>query len=176
VKKKNAPRLAIGGWIFLAVVVAVYGVTGAVDPESAARAISFFMKVLQQVVPILALVFALIFLFDLLLDPATTENYLGKASGIKGWLVAIVSGILSAGPVYAWYAVLSDLRKKGMRTSLVAAFLYNRGVKFPLLPLMVHYFGIRYTVVLSLYLIVFSIVSGIVMERLENHGVSPQAR
>jgi len=70
------------------------------------------------------------------------------------------------GPVYAWYPMLRELRQKGMRNGLIAAFLYSRAVKLPLLPLMIHYFGVAYAVVLSLYLIAFSILSGIVIERL----------
>jgi uncharacterized membrane protein YraQ (UPF0718 family) len=173
--KKHGPRWAAGGWIFLGLVLAVYVIIGLAAPEVALKAVSFFVNILGQVIPVLVLVFVLIFAFDLVLNPATIERYLGRTSGLKGWLVAIVAGVLSAGPVYAWYAVLAELRKKGMRTSLMAAFLYNRAVKFPLLPLMVHYFGVRYTLVLSLYLIVFSIISGVVMERVMKNSPSSEA-
>jgi len=108
----------------------------------------------------------LFFSVDLLLHAKRVERYLGGRSGAQGWLVAIVSGILSTGPVYAWYAVLHNLRQKGMRTSLVAAMLYSRAVKLPLLPLLVHYFGFGYTIMLVLYLIGFSIISGLLMERM----------
>jgi uncharacterized membrane protein YraQ (UPF0718 family) len=60
-----------------------------------------------------------------------------------------------------------ELRKKGMRASLAAVFLYSRAVKFPLLPLMIHYFGITYTLVLCLYLLGFSIVTGVLIRELE---------
>jgi uncharacterized membrane protein YraQ (UPF0718 family) len=169
VSKDAAPR-GTAGWVFLAVVVLIYGMTAFFAPELISRAFVFFVQVLARVIPVLALVFVLIFLFDLFLNPKRVEKYIGKKSGFKGWLVAIVAGILSSGPVYAWYTVLSELREKGMRTSLVAVFLYNRAVKFPLLPLMVHYFGVRYTLVLSLYLIGFSIISGLIMEKIEDKG------
>ena len=53
-----------------------------------------------------------------------------------------------------------------MKTSLAAVFLYSRAVKLPLLPMLVHYFGITYTMVLVGYLILFSIISGLVMEQI----------
>jgi len=90
-----------------------------------------------------------------------------------GWLTAIVTGILSTGPVYAWYAVLHDLREKGMRTSLISVVLYNRAIKLPLLPLLIHYFGLTYTVVLALYLIGFSIIGGIILEKVLGEPVLP---
>jgi uncharacterized membrane protein YraQ (UPF0718 family) len=156
----------IGGWIFLAVVLFIYGATGLVDYELVLKAITIFTPLLDKVLPVLALVFVLIFSVDLLLDPKRVEKYLGRSSGILGWLAAIVAGILSTGPVYAWYAVLHDLRQKGMRTALVAAMLYSRAVKLPLLPLLVHYFGLGYTIVLAFYLIGFSIIGGLLMERI----------
>jgi len=125
------------------------------------------MQLLDKVLPVLVLVFLLIFVIDLFLNPKRIETYLGQKSGIKGWLVAIIGGILATGPIYAWYAVLSELKQKGMRASLVAVFLYSRAVKLPLLPLLVHYFGIHYTMVLVLYLVIFSLISGLVMERVE---------
>ena len=81
--------------------------------------------------------------------------------------------MLAAGPIYAWYALLRDLREKGMRASLAAVFLYSRAIKLPLLPLMIHYFGIAYTLVLCLYLLAFSIISGIMMMKLEDRKIIP---
>jgi predicted Fe-Mo cluster-binding NifX family protein len=54
-----------------------------------------------------------------------------------------------------------------MRASTAAVFLYARAIKLPLLPLLFHYFGSAYSVVLSLYLAGFALLSGIVMERVE---------
>ena len=53
-----------------------------------------------------------------------------------------------------------------MRTALIAVFLYNRGIKLPLLPLMIHYFGMAFTLVLAVYLTLFSLLSGLVMEKI----------
>jgi len=167
VKKQNKKRGGTGGWIFLAVVLGIYGLSGIIDASQTSRAIASFMQLLDKVLPVLVLVFLLIFVIDLFLNPKRIETYLGQKSGIKGWLVAIIGGILATGPIYAWYAVLSELKQKGMRASLVAVFLYSRAVKLPLLPLLVHYFGIHYTMVLVLYLVIFSLISGLVMERVE---------
>jgi uncharacterized membrane protein YraQ (UPF0718 family) len=163
--ERQIGRGGSGGWIFLAVVLAICAVTALVDYKQVLSAVGVFTQLLDKVLPALALVFVLIFAVDLLLDPKRVEKYLGRRSGILGWMAAIVAGILSTGPVYAWYALLHDLRQKGMRTSLVTAMLYSRAVKLPLLPLLVHYFGLGYTMVLVLYLIGFSIIGGLLMER-----------
>jgi len=119
----------------------------------------------------LGLVFLLLFIANLMLEPKRIKRYLGKESGIKGWVTAVFGGILSVGSIYAWYTMLSELQQKGMRNALIAVFLYCRAVKLPLLPLMIHYFGVAYTLVLCLYLISFSIISGILIEKLTKQKI-----
>jgi uncharacterized membrane protein YraQ (UPF0718 family) len=165
-QSKKTANNGKGGWIFLVIVLLIYGVVALLDSELAASAFTSFMQLLDKVLPVLLLVFILLFIINLLLEPAWVKKYLGKRSGLTGWLTAIVGGVLSTGPVYPWYALLKDLREKGMKTSLVATFLYSRAVKLPLLPLLVHYFGLAYAVVLVAYLLGFSIISGLLMQQI----------
>ena len=160
-----------GGWLFLVLVVITYGLFGLADPAATAQSLSFFTHVIYQILPVMGLVFLLLFVTNLAFKPRWIRRYLGSGSGIKGWIAAVLGGMLSLGPIYPWYAMLGELRQKGMRNALVAAFLYSRAVKLPLLPLMVHYFGVSYTLVLCFFLIVFSVISGIVIEKLMPEGV-----
>jgi uncharacterized membrane protein YraQ (UPF0718 family) len=155
-----------GGWLFLALVLFAYALLGLVNPAATSQSLTFFTHVMGRVLPILGLVFLLLFIANLVLEPKRIRRYLGRESGVKGWVAAVLGGILSLGPIYPWYAMLSELRQKGMRNALIAAFLYSRAVKLPLLPLMIHYFGMAYTLILCLYLIIFSIISGIAVEKL----------
>lgn len=160
-------KKGVGGWLFLAIVLFIYGVTVLLDSELTSKAMATFIQLFDKVLPVLLIVFILILIVNLLLEPAWVKKYLGSQSGIMGWLTAFVGGVLSTGPVYPWYALLRDLREKGMKNSLAAVFLYSRAVKLPLLPMLVHYFGITYTIVLVGYLVVFSIISGLVMGQID---------
>jgi uncharacterized membrane protein YraQ (UPF0718 family) len=143
-----------------------YGLLYVDDQQQALQAWALFFRVMQQMLTVLGLVFLLLLVANLLLTPKSVERYLGKEAGYKGWLASVIAGVFSMGPVYAWYPVLAELQNKGMRTGLVAAFLYSRAVKLPLLPLLVFYFGLTYTLVLCLYLILFSVANGILVEKL----------
>jgi len=156
----------LGGWLFLACAILAHGVTAVVEPDLARQALASFVAMLGEVAPVLVLVFALMFLAERFLTPGRTRSWLGRGSGLRGWLLAVAAGVISTGPVYTWYALLAELRDKGMRTGLVAVVLYARAIKLPLLPLLAHYFGLRYMLVLSLLIGVFSIVNGLLMERL----------
>ncbi|MGD8569168.1 MAG: permease [Gammaproteobacteria bacterium] len=159
-------RTVKGGWVFFGMVVAVYIITAIVNINTVKASLILFIDTLQRIIPTLLLVFILMALLNLVLDAQRAEAYVGKTSGPKGWLLALVGGILATGPVFSWYIFLGELKQKGMKTPLIAVFLYSRAVKAPLLPLMVHYFGMGFTIVLSVYLVVFSILSGLVTGRL----------
>lgn len=169
-QKQN--RSGPGSWLFLAVVLLLYLLAGVLNPEATHQALGLFSKVLHQVIPALGLVFILLFVANLVLTPKSIQRYLGERAGLKGWLVSIGGGILSMGPVYAWYTMLGELQQKGMRTALIATFLYSRAIKLPLLPLMIYYFGVTYTLVLCLHLAIFSIINGLLVEKLANNADS----
>ena len=77
-----------------------------------------------------------------------------------------IAGILSSGPVYMWYPLLSDLQNKGLKNGFIATFLYNRAIKLPILPLMISYFGIVYVLVLTIVMVFVSILQGLIINRL----------
>jgi len=158
--------MARGGVIFLLVVSCLYAVAFLVDIKLAQNALTFAARLFYHLLPVLLLILVLIFVSNLLVKPDWVRANVGKGSGIRGWTVAVVGGILSVGPIYAWYALLRDLKAKGMRTALIAVFLYNRGIKLPLLPLMIHYFGMAYTLILAIYMTLFSLLSGILVEKI----------
>ena len=122
---------------------------------------------LIKIFPSLLFIILLMGIMNYLVNPRTVSKYVGKGAGIKGWFLAIFTGMLSHGPVYAWYPLLRDLRNQGMKSSLIAAFLYNRAIKIPLLPLMIYYFGTRFVLIFVFYIVVASIVQGMIIQRVE---------
>ena len=78
----------------------------------------------------------------------------------------IVAGILSTGPIYVWYPLLAEFKEKGVGYGYMATFLYNRAIKIPLLPVAVLYFGIKYVVVLTALMVLFSVIQGVLIDRL----------
>jgi len=134
------------------------------DSESIYSSLKECGNIIIQIIPVLLLVILSMALLDYFLHPKTVSKYVGRGSGIKGWFIAISTGILSHGPIYVWYPLLKDLRDKGMKSGLIAAFLYSRAIKIPLLPLMVYYFGALFVVVLLPYIVIASIVEGEIIE------------
>jgi len=69
--------------------------------------------------------------------------------------------------MYAWYPMIADLRSHGLKDGLVVVFFYTRAIKLPLLPLMIDYFGVSFTLVLSFYILIGALLQGWIFEQLE---------
>ncbi len=160
-----ASKRSHGSWLFLLATIGLYGLVFLIDPDYAAGSFGHFVDMVKNILPILVLVFFLLWGFELIGGIKEKLGQLsGRGSGLKGWLLAIGGGILSHGPIYPWYPLLQHLREQGTRPALLAAFLYARSIKLPWLPLMVHYFGLSYTVLLTLAITLFSIPHGWLVE------------
>ena len=162
----NKKRSSFAAYVFLLIVIIIYMAALLFVPDRTFDALQFSWGMLKKLLLILGLVSCFMFLNNLLVKPSWVKNHVGEDSGWKGFFIAIVGGTLSMGPIYVWYGILQELQEKGMRTSLIASFLYARSVKPQLLPLMIYYFGWLYALVLVCYLLVFSVFNGLLTERM----------
>ena len=158
-KKKKGANL-----YFLGFVIILYIIFICFNPRNTYNSLKVSRDIFVKLVPALFLVLLLMSLINYFLKPKTISKYLGKGSGIKGWFLAISTGILSHGPIYVWYPPLKELHKEGMRPGLAAVFLYNRAIKIPLLPLLIYYFGIEFTTVLLVWMVMVSLIEGKIIE------------
>lgn len=154
------------GWILLLVVVALYAILAFSHPQATYRALLSAGDVLGMMLPILLVVMFLMALLNTFIQPKKIAKYLGGKSGLKGWFIAVVSGIVSHGPGYVWYPILSDLRQHGVRDGLIVTFIYARAIKIPWLPMMIAYFGTRFTFVFLFYILLGALLQGMIMEKL----------
>lgn len=156
----------IGGeWYFLSTVVLLYVLVFFVNNSLFSKSVDFFVGIMANMLPIFVLVFALMTIANLVINQRVVTKYFRKP-GVKKWFFVIFAGILSTGPIYLWYPLLAELRDKGVGYGYLAAFLYNRAIKIPLLPVAIFYFGLKYIIVLTLIMIVCSVVQGVLINRL----------
>ena len=161
-KKPLFSPLSLGS---LAAAVLIYLVLWATGVPQFSDALESAWGIFLQVVPVLVVV--VLFMTGANLVPnAFVKQHMGVESGFKGYIVAVIAGTLSHGPVYAWYPFLSELREKGVSNGKLAAFLYARAIKIPLLAAMVFYFGISFTILFSIVILVGAFVLGFLFERI----------
>ena len=163
---KNKPKQKFSGGIkFFLIVLVVYFIIALFNAEAVEIALMNFLRMIWKIIPILMVVFFAMILINLYFTEKRIKKYFGQQSGIKGWIYAIISGILISGPPYVLYPFLGELKKHGMKNSLLAVFLYNRNVKIPFIPVMIYYFGLGFVIIISFYIIAFSILNGVLVEK-----------
>jgi uncharacterized membrane protein YraQ (UPF0718 family) len=156
-------------------VAAAYVLVLAVDPANGWAALANSWSLAVTIAPVLGVVTVFVALVNYVVTPDAIATHLGAGSGARGYVVAAVGGVLSHGPVYAWYTLLADLREAGMRDGLLAVFLYNRAIKLPLLPLFLYYFDATFAAVLLATMVGASVFQGLLVDRLVETDTPPRS-
>jgi uncharacterized membrane protein YraQ (UPF0718 family) len=157
-------KIKFRGLKFFALVFVLYAVLALFFSERTAEALGKSLDILSWILPVFLVVILFTAAINYFLKPKEIARHLGEESGMKGWLIAMTAGIISHGPMYAWYPMIEDLKKHGLKNGLIATFFYARSLKLPLLPLMIEYFGWAFTVTLSVYVLIASLVQGVLIE------------
>ena len=152
-----------GKWIFLLSVLSFYLGLALFRFDLLISTFNVLSDLVVSLIPIFILIFILMFISNLFFDAKKVSKYVGKDAGLKGWLITIIAGIMSSGPIYMWFPILSEMKEKGMSDRYIATFLYNRSVKIPLIPIMIYYFGLPFTIIFNIYIIIFSVVNGLLV-------------
>jgi uncharacterized membrane protein YraQ (UPF0718 family) len=148
---------------FLASVVALYGAMYALAPDMALTALKVSAKISFTLCLPLSLVFSLMFVLNLFAPPAQIAGVFSRNAGMKGILLSVAAGIISMGPIFAWYPLMKKMREEGAGEGPIAVFLYNRAIKPFLLPVMIAYFGWAYVLIVTILTILGSLVLGYFM-------------
>jgi len=163
-RKREKEKKRWNGLYFLGLVIILYLFLFCLNFENAYHSLKASGDILIKLIPVLFLVMFLMGLLNYFLKPKAITKYLGKSSGARGWVLSVIAGIISHGPIYAWYPLLKELQKQGMRQGLAAVFLYNRAIKIPLLPVMIYYFGAAFAVILLIFTVIASLIEGKIIE------------
>jgi len=157
-------KIPFKGIKFLIIVLVLYIILLLSDTTSALSALQKAASILLSLLPLFLLIITLTALINYFLKPKQIIKYFGKDSGAKGVFYALIGGIISHGPMYAWYGMMQDMRTHGLKDGLIATFMYARAVKLPLLPFMIDMFGLLFTIVMTLYILIAALVQGKIID------------
>ena len=162
---RNKLKLIPGAWKFLIGIIFLYSFLFLFWQSLFFPSLIFSYEIILKILPVFFLIFALMAVSNYFVTSELVARHL-SGGGIKKWVLVVIGGILSSGPIYMWYPLLADLKKKGLSHGLIACFLYNRAIKIPLLPIAVFYFGWAYVLILSIVMIFMSIIQGLMINKL----------
>jgi len=94
-------------------------------------------------------------------------KYLGKASGIKGVILAIILGALPTGPLYIAFPMAAALLKKGAKISNIIVFLSAWAcIKIPQEMVELQFLGPQFMLLRLSLTIIFVIIMAVSIEKM----------
>lgn len=137
-----------GKYRFLLTVIAVNLIILFLHPQTAMQTLHFTGKNVLNFLFMLTPVFICIGLMDVWIDRDTMVRIMGEKTGVKGFLTALLLGVVTAVPLYALLPVAGLLLKKGSRIANVLIFLCaSSSIRIPLLLFEISSLGWRFTFV-----------------------------
>jgi len=138
----------------------VYGL----NAEKGAIVSSTVYNTFIEVLDIIVAVSIFIGLFQVWVKPPTIVKWLGKGSGLKGFILVCTFPILMGGSLFTVFPLLKTLREKGASQGAIASFITAWGGKAPLLPLETKFLGWPFALVRLGFIIIFAFTMGILMD------------
>jgi len=158
-------------WAVLAGVLAVAAVLLMLFPDRKAAALTTIWEYFREMIAILPAVMVLMGLFSVFVSKEQVVKYLGKASGIKGFLIAILLGSLPTGPLYVAFPLAAILLKKGARIASIVIFLSAWAcIKIPQELVELQFLGLEFMALRLVLTILFVILMGVSVEKLMKLG------
>jgi uncharacterized membrane protein YraQ (UPF0718 family) len=124
------------------------------------KGVSMFIKLL----PVLLLMLAIISIVLFLIPNETLVHYMGKGSGLKGWITAAFLGSVALIPGFIAYPLCGILIDNGVAYSVIAVFITTLMMTgFLTLPVEVKFFGWKVSVIRNLVSLAAALVIGLIM-------------
>lgn len=120
----------------------------------------------KEMIEILPAVFVLTSLIQTWVPTEMISRNFGQGAGLKGTMISVGIGSLSAGPIYAAFPVCQMLLQKGASIRNIVIILGTWAVvKVPMLINEVKFMGVRYMIVRWILTILTILLMGYLMER-----------
>jgi len=155
------PKLIIAGTVSFTCFILISAFTGY---EPGVMTANNFYDFIIQILKIFPGVFILIGLFDVWIKKETVEKYLGRESGLKGLVLAVLLSGTTIGGLYVAFPVAYTLQKKGARLSVIFTFISASGIcRVPMTLFEASFMGWKFSLIRILVALPLVIISSVLL-------------
>ena len=152
--------------LFLLFVIFVFLFVLFLDFDSWKLILNKFIQTFFNILPSLLLVYLFILIVNILVSNKKIIAFLEHWSYFKKMILSCFLWILSTWPIYMRYWFLKDMVKKWLTLWHISTFSYSRAIKIPLLPMMIIYFWLTFTILFNVVLFVLSFFNWILIDKI----------
>ncbi len=166
-KKRDQKKKMVRSWAISAAMLVLALTLVTIYPDRREAVMNTSIEYLMEMIFILPAVMVLMGLFSVFIPSDTVVKHLGKASGSRGFFLALLFGTLPTGPLYVAFPMASTLISKGARISNIVVFLSAWAcIKIPQEMVELQFLGPRFMLARLSLTIVFVGLVGLLIERL----------
>ncbi|MCX6382965.1 MAG: permease [Actinobacteria bacterium] len=145
-KQKDKKKKIIRDYLIMSGIIVVFVVLYFVFPAKGEVSLKNSWQFFIEMMEILPAVTILIGILSVWTTQKMVTKYLGKESGFKGFLIALIMGTLPAGPLYVAFPVAKALRMKGASVGNMVTYLsVFAAIKLPQLLMEWRFLGWKFT-------------------------------
>lgn len=154
----------------LILVAFAYLVVFIISPDKAIKSVSNSVYYLVEMLQVLPVIFLLTVVIEALVPKEIILRGFGEKSGLKGNLLALLLGSISAGPIYAAFPISKTLLGKGASISNIVIILSSWAViKVPMLANEAKFLGVNFMIIrwvlTVIAIFVMSYITGMIVKR-----------
>jgi uncharacterized membrane protein YraQ (UPF0718 family) len=154
-------------YIILAVIVIATVGIFLIYPQKSALFEKNFFNYLVQMLEIFPAVMILSGLLKIFVSKDIVGKYLGKTSGFRGLIIAVLLGTLPEGPLYIAFPLVKELREKGAKVSNLIIFMSAWAcIKIPQELVELQFLGLKFMALRLTLTIIFVIIMGLFAEKI----------
>jgi uncharacterized membrane protein YraQ (UPF0718 family) len=136
-------------------------------PEQRGPSIAAFWEFLLEMVWVMPAVLVIMGLFAIWVPKEAVNRYMGRGSGARGMLIALIFGTLPTGPLYAAFPLTKGLLEKGASPANVFAFMAAWAcIKIPQELIELQFLGWRFTLARFVSTVIVIVAMSFVFQRL----------
>ena len=145
---------------FLGFVVLLYILLYVVDASKTIDSLKYFLKNSIKILPVFLLVILLTALINYYFPKERIGQMLQGKPRWQTYMFSLLAGIISMGPVFAWYPLLKNLKDKHLEEGTLVTFFYAKSIKLTLLPIMIGFFGQVFSIIFMVYIAIAALLQG----------------
>lgn len=142
-------------------VALIYGIVFIVNPQKGTQSVSNSVYYLVEMLQVLPIIFLLTVVIEAWVPKELIMKGFGEKSGIKGNILSLILGSISAGPIYAAFPIGKALLSKGASITNIVIILSSWAViKVPMLANEAKFLGLNFMAVRWVFTVISIFIMG----------------
>ncbi len=162
--------------IYILIGLAIWGIVFLISDSKGIEIGKIVYNTFAQTIKIILSVIVFIGLITVWFTPDQIAKYFGKEAHWKRFLIASTVPMFLGGSLFTIFPLIGTLIDNGVSYGVAIAFITAWSAKIPMIPLEIHFLGLKFTIIRTLLVIPTAFILGylgeIILEKMEKKKIA----